>query len=190
MNKNKVLVWIIVLLAVLNITTIATIVYHVRQDKKNAETSIVIGSGNPLNGSYLRSEVGFDDEQMDAFRSANKEFRPVSNEIIYKMDSLKHLMFDEINKEPIDSLKINQLSKDFGELHAQLKEITNKFYLQLKSISTPEQSEKLKETFAPLFYQDGANRFERGRGQGKEQGRGPGQGQGQGRLHQNQIEKN
>ncbi len=184
MNKNKVLVWIIVLLAVLNITTIATIVYHVRQDKKNAETSIVIGAGNPLNGSYLRSEVGFDEEQMEAFRSANKEFRPVSNEIIYKMDSLKHLMFDEINKEQIDTLKMDKLSKEFGELHAELKDKTNHFYIKLKAISTPEQSEKLKETFAPLFYQDGANNFGKGRGQGRGHGRGPGQGQG--RLYQNQ----
>ena len=92
-------------------------------------------------------------------------------------------MFDELNKPTIDTLKIGQLTKNFGELHMLLKDETNLFYLKLKEISTPKQSEKLKDAFAPLFYQDGVNSFERGQGRGFGRGQGNGQGKGQRHRH-------
>lgn len=184
MNKNRILVWIIVLLALLNITTIVTIIYHTKKEKKIAETAVVTGVGvNPLNGNFFRNELDFDEEQMDVFRNVNQHFRPTSNEIIYRMDSLKRMMFDELNKPTIDTLKIGQLTKNFGELHMLLKDEINQFYLKLKEISTPDQSEKLEDAFAPLFYQDGVNSFERGQGRGFGRGQGNGQGKGQRHRH-------
>ena len=184
MSKNRILVWIIVLLALLNITTIGTIIYNTKKEKKIAETAVVTGIGvNPLNGNFFRNELDFDDEQMNVFRSANQHFRPNSNEIVFRMDSLKHLMFDELNKTTIDTLKINQLTKEFGDLHSLLKDEINQFYLKIKEISTPEQSRKLEEAFAPLFYQDGVNSFEREQGRRLGRGQRNGKGQGQGHRH-------
>lgn len=171
MNKKRVLVWIIILLALLNLTTIGTIIYHARKEKKAADTVAVTGvQGNPLNGSFFRNELGFDDEQMEVFRVANQQFRPASNEIIFTIDSLKHQLFVELNKERVDTSKTNQLSREVGALHAQLKDETNTFYLKLKEIATPEQTIKLQEAFEPLFYQDGVNNFGKRRGQGRGHG--------------------
>ena len=53
-EKNKILVWIIVLLKILNVTTIISIFHHIQKDKKAAETVISIGEGqNPLSGRFL-----------------------------------------------------------------------------------------------------------------------------------------
>ncbi|MHB9055155.1 MAG: hypothetical protein ACYC2P_03240 [Paludibacteraceae bacterium] len=171
MNKEKVFIWIIVLLVLLNLTTIGTIIYHNYQDEKVPENAVVTGSGqNPLNGRFFKQDLGFDEEQMAVFRIANRDFRSKSNGIIFKLDSLKHLMFDEMNDKTVDLIKIDQLSKEIGTLHTELKQETNRFYLRLKKVSDAEQSEKLKDTFAPLFYQDGVNDLQKGHGQGRRHG--------------------
>ncbi|HPW65559.1 MAG TPA: hypothetical protein PLY32_00930 [Salinivirgaceae bacterium] len=162
-NKNKILVRIIVLLAILNLTTIISILHHRYKDKQATETVIVTGEGqNPLSGRFFMQEVGFDDEQMEQFRQINRKFKPKSNQIILQMDSIKVLIFDELNKQNVDTTRLKQLNTRFGELHAELKDETNNFYLKLKEISNTEQTEKLKNAFKPLFYKD--NAIHRGRG--------------------------
>lgn len=153
-NTNKILVWLVVLLALLNITTISSYIYHRSKERKTAETSVTTGfSNNPLNGRFFMQEVGFDEQQMEKFREANRDFKPKSNQIIFEIDSIKLQIFNELNKENIDSIKIKNLTDSFGILHAELKHETNIFYLKLKSISNKEQITKLNTAFAPLFYQ-------------------------------------
>lgn len=152
--KNKILIWLVVLLTLLNITTIGSYIYHRNKEQKATESSVTIGfNHNPLSGRFFMQEVGFDEQQMEKFREANREFKPKSNQIILEMDSIKLQIFEELNKENIDSIKIKNLTEFFGTLHADLKQATNIFYLKLKSISNQEQIEKLNAAFAPLFYQ-------------------------------------
>ncbi len=99
----------------------------------------------PLSGRFFIQEVGFDKEQMEQFRQINRKFKPKSNQIIWEMDSLKVLIFEELNKQNVDTARLQQLNLRFGELHAELKDETNKFYLKLKEISNTEQIDKLKK---------------------------------------------
>mgnify|MGYP000853076213 FL=1 len=152
MNRtNKILVWVIILLALLNITTIGTILYHNQRDKKVAESIVFDQGRNPLNGRFFRQKLGFDDQQMEAFRTANREFQPKAKEVIYVLDSLKKQIFFEINKEKVDTLKLRQLTESIGSSHAELKKITNDFYLQVKDICDEGQCEQLKDAFEPLY---------------------------------------
>ena len=169
-NKNKILIWIIVLLAILNLTTIVSIIHHRYKDKQAAETVIITGQGqNPLSGRFFMQEVGFDNEQMEQFRQINRNFKPKSNQIIWQMDSLKVLIFDELNKQQVDTARLEQLNTALGKLHAELKDETGMFYLKLKEISNAEQIEKLKSAFEPLFYQENSPTQGRGRGRGGRQ---------------------
>lgn len=169
-NKTKILVWTIVLLAILNLTTIISIFHHRYKDKQAAETVIITGKGqNPLNGRFFMQEVGFDNEQMEQFRQINRQFKPKSNQIIWQMDSIKELIFEELNKQNVDTTKLQQLNMRFGELHAELKDETNKFYLKLKEIAKKEQIDKIKNAFEPLFYQKNCKNGHRHRGGRQEQ---------------------
>lgn len=152
MNKKNILIWLVVLLAVLNISTITTIVIHNRQESEENQTFSMDNDGqNLLNGRYMRQVVGFDNEQMDSFRNAKHEFQPVANQIILNIDSLKNEMFNELNNEITDTIKLNLLSDQIGVLHADLKKKTYAFYLTVKTICKPEQHEKLKQIFTPLY---------------------------------------
>ncbi|MDI9522579.1 MAG: hypothetical protein QM237_04910 [Bacteroidota bacterium] len=178
-EKNKILVWIIVLLVILNVTTIISIFHHIQKDKKAAETVISIGEGqNPLSGRFFMQEIGFDQEQIERFRQVNREFNPKTNQIIWQMDSLKWVIFDELNRQQVDTARLQQLNSRFGELHAKLKDETCTYYLKLKEISNSEQVEKLQSAFEPLFYQE--NSTLQGRGYGRGYGRGNGKGYGRG----------
>ncbi|OPZ27419.1 MAG: hypothetical protein BWZ00_01479 [Bacteroidetes bacterium ADurb.BinA174] len=153
MNKtNKILWFAIVLLVILNLATIGTILYNNQQSKID-KLAIVLDENcqNPLTGHFFRQELGFDDAQMAGFREANQEFQYVANNLIFEMDSLKGQMFEELNKAQPDSLKLSNLSNHLGKHHTELKNITNNYYLKIKSVCNASQCDKLKEAFLPLF---------------------------------------
>jgi GTPase SAR1 family protein len=152
MNKVKMLQWIVVLLLLLNLSTIAGIVYHNYQEKNNDELLISDSQNESrLNGRYFRQTLGFDNEQMEAFRAANRLFQPKANAIIISIDSLKNDIFEELKKSNPDTEKLNRLSEGIGLKHTALKKETNQFYLNIKQVCNPSQKELLNEVFSPLF---------------------------------------
>ncbi|MDD3738410.1 MAG: hypothetical protein PHP31_03865 [Lentimicrobiaceae bacterium] len=152
MNK-KIFFWTIGLLVILNLSVLFTVIYK-KNNAKQEEVSIVLSEGvqNPLNGRYFRQSLNFSDEQMEAFREANYEFQPKARQLICEMDTLKARLFDELNKPKPDSLLTIQITEHIGKHHAELKQITNTFYLKLKAVCTPQQAERLQSTFKVLYY--------------------------------------
>ena len=158
MNKTKLLIWAVALLAILNITTITTIIYHNLHESEDNQSVVLSEDGNNvLNGRFMRQNVGFDSQQMNAFRTAKHDFQPVANSIVFKIDSLKNEMFDELNKTKTDTAKLEILSTQIGLLHAELKMNTDRFYLNIKSVCKPDQFIKLKKVFTPLFCTEGTD---------------------------------
>jgi Spy/CpxP family protein refolding chaperone len=171
MNKTKLLTWAVVLLVVLNLTTVGTLLYH-KYNETTDNTPVVLssgGGGSMLNGRFFRQTLGFNAEQMDVFREANRKFRPRANKIVFQIDSLKGEMFSELKKTKPDMVKLNELEAETGTLHAELKKETNQFYLKIKTVCTPRQLEQLQITFTPLYRTPACD----------------GQGMGRGRWHGN-----
>lgn len=163
MNKtNKILAWAVLFLAVLNVATIGTIIYHNKQEKSDSTAIVLDEEKPPLTGRYFRQTLGFNNNQMEMFREANRNFQPQANKLIFEMDSLKNEMYKELNNIQPDSLKLNDLSNHIGMHHAELKRITNSFYLKMKSICNEAQREQLEEMFLPL-YKDETINFRHGR---------------------------
>ncbi len=152
-NKSKILWWVITLLAILNITTIATIVVHnYNQRETEGDQSIIIEPNTqPINGKYFRHELGFDNEQMEVFRQSNRKFRQKSNQIVANINTQKELMFEELQAVSPDTIKLNIISQEIGFLHTELKKTTVQFYLSLAKVCNAEQKEKMKKIFTPLF---------------------------------------
>lgn len=158
MNKITLLIWTVVLLVILNLTTIGTILYHNYRENIDTKNIVLNAEGNTmLNGRFFRQTLGFNEEQMDVFRKANREFRPKANTIILQIDSLKSEMFTELKKSQSDTVRLNKLSLETGALHSELKEETNRYYLKIKRVCTPEQLDKLQITFTPLFRNEPCN---------------------------------
>jgi Spy/CpxP family protein refolding chaperone len=153
MKKSQLLIWALVLLVILNVATIGTILYHKYQSTP-VSNNIAINTGvevNMLNGQFFRQTLGFNDVQLDAFRDINQMFRPTARMLTYRIDSLKNEMFSALQKESPDTVRLNTMSTQIGELHGRLKYETYHFYLDLKKICTPAQSAELEKAFQPLF---------------------------------------
>jgi Spy/CpxP family protein refolding chaperone len=161
MNKTRILQWLVALLILLNLSTIASLLYHNYQEKTDNEVLVFdVGSESRLNGRYFRQTLGFSNDQMDAFREANRSFQPKANMIIFSIDSLKNNIFIELKKENPDTTALRQLSEKIGNQHADLKKATNLFYLKIKTVCTSAQKEQLNEVFSPLF----TNKYTGGQG--------------------------
>lgn len=85
-----------------------------------------------INGRFLRQTLGFNEEQMSAFREVNQVFRPAVLDFTISIDSLKTVMFTEMQKAEPDTIALNEISKQIGALHGRLKYETYKFFIRLK----------------------------------------------------------
>ncbi|NCB20118.1 MAG: hypothetical protein EOM61_10920 [Bacteroidia bacterium] len=165
-NKTKLLIWAVILLALLNISTILTI-YFGKDNKQMEEDSIVIDpESSPLSGRYLRSHLNFDSGQMEVYRNQSRKFRTTANIVIHNLNQYKQLLSKELNEEVPDMQQINNYSDSIGIAHAQLKKVTSQFYLDLRQICNQQQCEGLREIFSPLFM-DNPHMQGQGRGAGR-----------------------
>lgn len=154
MNKNNKLFWAVILLLVLNVTTIATIIWQNRSVSGPTNCLRVASEGCKLTGKNIDRQLDFNAEQMEVFKQANQLFAPRSCMILCRLDSLKNEMFTELHKDPSDSLRLDSLAVLIGDQHAALKRETILFYKQIQKVCTPEQAPKLQEVFYPLFRND------------------------------------
>lgn len=176
MQKNNTIktLWIaVVLLLVLNLTTIGTIIYH-NSKETDLENIYIEPDMPPLNGMYFRKELNFDENQLDAFRNANHHFRPKANEIVLNIDKEKERLFRELQSNHPDSEIIKEISLQIGMLHAELKESTAQFYLSLFKVCNEDQKNKLKNVFSPLFKDSSGCGGGRGCGNGRQHRHGQG----------------
>jgi Spy/CpxP family protein refolding chaperone len=157
-NRNRWTVWAIVALALLNISTLITFVYHNKKaDEKEFSTPDTIKSENTsvlYSGRYFRNELSLTDEQMSKFSQFNPEFRQDARTINLNLSKKRHEMLLEMAEKNSDEHKLNLLSDSIGYLHASLKKVTYKYYLNFKSICTPEQQKKLQQLFGEMFNND------------------------------------
>ncbi|HBG25178.1 MAG: hypothetical protein CVU10_09760 [Bacteroidetes bacterium HGW-Bacteroidetes-5] len=161
--RSRILVWSVILLALLNISTIAAILVNNRANSSAEESIIIDPESSPLNGRYLREELNFNHDQIEIFRQESREFRQSANRVIEKLNRYKSLLFEEIHRENPDRLKTKEYSDSIGHAHSQLKEMTVDFYLKIRKCCTDDQTVKLEKIFAPLFRD---NPQMRGAGQG------------------------
>lgn len=145
--------WAVILLMITNAVTVGTILYHNYKENSAAGIfAIQTGAGvNLLNGRFFRQTLGFSAEQMDSFRSINQVFHPSVMILTYGIDSLKTNMFTELQKPVPDTVFLNKMSEQIGNMHGRLKYETWHFYLHVKKICTPAQSLKWEKAFLPML---------------------------------------
>jgi len=184
-NTCRWMVWVIVILALMNIATVATVIFN-RNKAKNEVTAAAAGRPEApvlaarYSGRYFRDQLGFNDEQMSQFAGFNPAFRKNVRNINKELDLLRDRMLSEMASKECDSVKLGLLSDSIGYMHANLKKVTYKYYLDIKNICNQQQQEKLKELFSGMFASD----FRKG-GHGRGGQQGGQQGRQQGRKFSN-----
>jgi hypothetical protein len=171
--NRSLMIWVIVILALMNITTMATILYnHGRVEKQTAVdesgVSITGTEAAAYSGRFFCDRLGFSNSQMLEFREVNQPFRDRVREINSDLNRIRQTMLDEMSKEESDTILLSSLADSVGQLHSELKKETYRYYLSMKEICNGQQEETLKQIFGSMFSGD----LPKGRnGKGGEQGR-------------------
>lgn len=160
-NRIGLMVWTIVLLVVMNLSTLLTVVY---QQRKSARQDAATLSGpvkadsnaDKFSGRYFRDHLNWDNEQMEKFRIINPRFRPKLRDITVELAQKREQMLIEMSEAKSDTVLLNNLSDSIGFLHSDFKKITYRYYLELKGICNPEQQKKLEQLFGEVFPSDGS----------------------------------
>lgn len=158
-NKHSLMIWAIVVLAVMNISILATIVYHQRQSAKvemnpATDQKQLEANSEKFSGRYFRDQLNLNNEQMDKFRKMNPVFRPKARDITIELARKRKQMLIEMAAANSDTARLNALSDSIGFLHRDLKKITYRYYLEIKNICDPEQQKKLEQMFGDMFTND------------------------------------
>jgi Spy/CpxP family protein refolding chaperone len=176
-NKYSLMIWAIAILAIMNISTLMTLLYH----KYQSDTTETISASDPkqletdsekFSGRYFRDQLNLSREQMDKFREINPAFRPKARDITIELATRRKQMLIEMAATKSDTIRLNALSDSIGQLHSNLKKITYQYYLEIKNICDPEQQLKLEQIFGEMFNKDSQMGYPgRGRQRGMQQGR-------------------
>lgn len=180
------MVWAIVFLAVLNISTLATILIHQNQSKTpvantSANQRQLEVDAEAFSGRYFRDKLQLDSEQMNRFRTFNPIFRSQARAITVELGRLRREMLTEMSAAKSDTLRLAKLSDSIGNLHRDLKLLTYRYYLDIKTMCNPSQQNQLQILFSTMFTNDAPMSFP-GRG-GPGNGRGQGNGRHGGRMN-------
>jgi len=157
--KYSLMIWAIVILAVMNISTLVTIMYH----KYHSDKTETVSTSDPkqletdsekFSGRYFRDQLDLSSEQMDKFKEMNPVFRPKARSITIELAEKRKQMLVEMSAANSDTTRLNALSDSIGLLHSDLKKITYRYYLEIKDICNHEQQRKLEQLFGEMFTND------------------------------------
>jgi Spy/CpxP family protein refolding chaperone len=157
-NKIRLLVWLVMALVVLNIATIATVVWRARQFRHDRTFfyEMPLNKNLPeLSGHLLKEKLKFSKTQFDEFHKIGSDFRSTGKEIAVQMTDIRNNMLKELNSEKPDTAKLFAYARKIGDMHYALKRQMVLYFLNLKGICTPEQSDSLQKIFKFIIPPDG-----------------------------------
>lgn len=118
---------------------------------------------------FMKDEFNFTREQFQEFRSINDKNRKEALNIAHELERKRDELLMELTKDDPDSVKLEIIAQEIGELHTTLKMITVNHFLELKEICTPAQQKVLHKMFYGLMTEE--NPMHRPYGRGKPDGR-------------------
>jgi Spy/CpxP family protein refolding chaperone len=136
--KRKVLVSVVVILAVVGLSTLTTIMYMRWFTHKQArflprrEHSLV----------FLRRELGLSDAQIAEIEAQRNSFAKQIDSTQVELGQKRRAVMDELRANTPDTLRIDQLVSDIGVLQSELEKKVIRHMLQEQAILSPEQRQK------------------------------------------------
>ena len=146
-TKKRWIILLIVFLLIINVAAISTIIFHryfipdhVLQEKKFE---------NPV--GFMRKAINLDSKQEKIFNKLNSDYRKKSAETLEMLKMKRVEMLEEISLPEPNLEKLDEIANEIGTLHADLKKLTIKNFLEMKNNCTGEQQQKLKRMYRRML---------------------------------------
>jgi len=170
--SRQLLYALVILLVVTNLVTIFSVARFLSDHKKQ---TIISESGEEIPGyhrtKFFSDELNLDQDQQYIFRGLNRTFNQTANQVYRDLSHLRLAMVDEMGRTNPDTIKLQAMAGEIGDLHTKLKTLTIDFYLGLKVACSPEQQDLLFHQFKNLLNIEEDLNTPQGRGTGRGYGR-------------------
>jgi len=153
-RKYRILLWAVIVLAVTNLTTIGTLVWmRYRPDLPRDERPMY--NQNTPRGGWFMNALELNDEQQASFQHHSRQFRENARQLAEEMNTLRQQMMQEMVAPTPDTIQLNKLSEQIGHNHAKLKQMTWKYFNNLRSCCPPDQLPTLENEFHRFMKHEG-----------------------------------
>ena len=155
-SKYRILIWLIIILLIINISAITTIFLGINiRDKKDVrQLPPKTEHHRHHDGRFFDGSLNLSEEQHQQFKKAKHKFYSEAKKIAGQMHKKRVEFINELASDETDTLKLQEIANEIGMLHSKLKFQTYKHYLDMKSICTKEQEEKLIKIFKSMLYKE------------------------------------
>jgi len=139
-SKQKLIAWLIVILVILNLGTLATLwIGHFRRPASGPPP----GGGPPDRArNFLIKELGFDEEQRKELANLQSRQLDQMNAFQARIDEIKGQMMDELLKTDPDNVRVEELAGEVGGKEAQKAKLAFNHLQEIKILCRPEQKER------------------------------------------------
>jgi hypothetical protein len=111
-NRQKILVWIVVILAATNLATVGSFYYH----RANETTTSPVTSDKQTEVSgdqrtrFFREQLELSPDQVEQFRTINRTFNRTARTIEYDLSELRTELINELGTAAPDSSKLKNIA--------------------------------------------------------------------------------
>jgi Spy/CpxP family protein refolding chaperone len=156
-TQNRILIWLIMILLIINISAIITVIYSIkatnefRNDKRMYHRKEY---SRYHSGRSFKDDIELSEKQHQHFIATKHKFFKEAGRISEQMHKKRVEFINEITSDNPDTIKIREIANEIGSLHAKLKYQTYKHYIEMKSVCDKEQEEKLMLMFKSMLNED------------------------------------
>ncbi|HPI37450.1 MAG TPA: periplasmic heavy metal sensor [Ignavibacteriaceae bacterium] len=141
LTKQKTLIWIIVILIALNLTTLALLWFG-----KPGMPLIPNPPGPPPNmENFLKQEMKLTEEQEESFKEIRSEHQAAIHDFNQKINEKRGELRNESFKSEPDTALIEKTVNEIGELNTEFERYMFEHFLSLRKILTEEQIDKFSQ---------------------------------------------
>lgn len=166
-NQHRILIWIIVILAAINLAILGSIYYSRPGRQKDGVSNDRSDEANqPVEqrARFFGEQLDLSGDQLAQVREYNRSFNRKARGIENELSQLRSEMIAELGKANSDTLRLNHLATAMGDHHRELKLLTMELYLQMKAVCSPEQQAKLNQIFQAMLNKENQLNLPRGQG--------------------------
>lgn len=162
-KQNKILKITVIILLLVNLTTLATIWIKTNR-LPTSQVNKIEKNKNKRNRPILIDELDLSEKQQDFYNAERNKHKVKTHLLRDMIRTNKSMIHTELFKENPDSLYIESLSDSIGKLNAQFERLNYMHFLKIQTILDPEQKVHFEELFKQMYSKpkSGKNCFQGG----------------------------
>ncbi len=147
-TKKTTLLWVLITLTTLNLV-LMTMFWIYKPERPFSYREKSPNEFRPADSArknkewQWQKEIGLDSAQHKKLQLLRKDYKKIAGELMTQMGQKQREIFEELQKETPDTVRLNAMAEETGRLHAGMRRESIKHILEIKSITTPDQQKRI-----------------------------------------------